>query len=898
MRRRGDQKEDSATLINMETKPENNYGSIAMNAPARLRDRNVFSDRSTRVDFVLVWEEPLNSQKEEGAGVNPTHRKQREKFLKKLRSSGLLLEQKDVLQMKTRICFVLLSAPWSILCYYAEEISLRVPLQVVTAPIINWSEHMLSRLSLPSPLSQDVPNPPPDYYTCQFRTNKLQRFLGSDNRETFFKTTQRHKVLYEILARTPYGSLKQGEVGIDRLLNEQVFTAAYPLHEGRFQPPTAPVPPESLGLRQILYVYWAQWSRFRRYQPLDHIREYFGEKIALYFAWLGFYTGWLLPASLVGTMVFLSGFWLMATDVPAMEVCSSGNSFVMCPLCNICSYWNYSSICVIYKAGILFDNGGTVFLSVFMSLWAVTFLEYWKRSCSTLSHRWDCSEFQDIEERPRPEFTAMAPMTMRNPVTGSEEPYFPNNKRLNRTLTGCMIIIIMVAVVLMFLIGIIFYRTILRIIIYRSSNTFVSFSAERIASISGSVLNLLVILMLARVHNSLAHVLTRWEMHRTQTKYEDMFILKMFIFQFVNFYSSPVYIAFFKGSFVGYPGNYNTLFGVRSEDCGAGGCLIELAQELLVIMVGKQTINNMQEFIIPKLKSWWQKRKISPRLKEVKEEKAEEIHKEMKREEEDEGSPWEADYQLLVCEGLFSEYLEMVIQFGFITIFVAACPLAPLFALVNNWIEIRLDAQKFVTEYRRPVAERAQDIGIWFPIMQFITHIAVLSNAFLIAFTSSFLPRLYYRYTRDSTLRGFTNFTLATSPRSYNQQHPNTPCRYRGFRDEDGEYLPEYFHLLAIRLAFVIVFEHVVFFIGRLIDLLVPDMPEEVELKMKREHYMAKEALAENQSLGKTMFPGEENVLPSNLPQRGFRPSPPPQSDSPPPNLKVIPEEPDTPGSC
>lgn len=39
----------------------------------------------------------------------------------------------------------------------------------------------------------------------------------------------------------------------------------------------------------------------------------------------------------------------------------------------------------------------------------------------------------------------MAPMTMRNPVTGAEEPYFPENKRFNRTLTGCMVIIIMVS---------------------------------------------------------------------------------------------------------------------------------------------------------------------------------------------------------------------------------------------------------------------------------------------------------------------------------------------------------------------------------------------------------------------------------------------------------------------
>lgn len=69
-----------------------------------------------------------------------------------------------------------------------------------------------------------------------------------------------------------------------------------------------------------------------------------------------------------------------------------------------------------------------------------------------------------------------------------------------------------------------------------------------------------------------------------------------------------------------------------------------------------------------------------------------------------------------------------VLQYGFITIFVAACPLAPLFALLNNWVEIRLDARKFVCEYRRPVAERAQDIGIWSHILAAITHLAVISN--------------------------------------------------------------------------------------------------------------------------------------------------------------------------
>ena len=69
-----------------------------------------------------------------------------------------------------------------------------------------------------------------------------------------------------------------------------------------------------------------------------------------------------------------------------------------------------------------------------------------------------------------------------------------------------------------------------------------------------------------------------------------------------------------------------------------------------------------------------------------------------------------------------------MLQFGFITIFVAAFPLAPLFALINNWVEIRLDAQKFVCETRRAVAERAENIGIWFRIMEMIAQLAVISN--------------------------------------------------------------------------------------------------------------------------------------------------------------------------
>lgn len=61
---------------------------------------------------------------------------------------------------------------------------------------------------------------------------------------------------------------------------------------------------------------------------------------------------------------------------------------------------------------------------------------------------------------------------------------------------------------------------------------------------------------------------------------------------------------------------------------------------------------------------------------------------------------------LLACVFIFT-----VIQYGFVSLFVASFPLAPAFALLNNVIEIRLDAAKFVTEIRRPDAVRCKDIG-------------------------------------------------------------------------------------------------------------------------------------------------------------------------------------------
>ncbi|XP_059142100.1 anoctamin-7-like isoform X2 [Physella acuta] len=791
-----------------------------------------FNDGLRKIDFILVYEEQVETKKSVSA-TEERIKKWRQKFFNNLKKAGLHIEEEMVENDKKLITFIKLHAPWDVCCAYAESLSIRAPLQVVPDskahpnPTSNWSSKFLETFHIPNMMDQVVPNMPLDYYTCQFKTSKLERFLGSENPDTFFEDIHRHRILWEILSTTIYGKKKRAEIGVERLMDEHGLVAAFPLHDGSHKNHDRNAKPETLNKRQVLYKYWARWGCWYKYQPLDHIREYFGEKIGIYFAWLGFYTAWLLPASIVGVLVFLYGLITFNDNIPAKEICDSNKDYKMCPVCDEdigCEYWYLSDVCLFVKIAYLFDHPGTVFYAVFVSFWAVTFLEYWKRKNASLAHHWDCLDFEEEEERPRPDYAARAPELKENPITGINEPYFDPSKRFPRILSGIAAIVIMMCLVLIFIIAVIMYRVLISIPLFENEN--LRARASTIASMTAAVVNLIIIMTLGKVYEKLAYKLTQWEMHRTQTEFEDQLTFKVFIFQFVNFYSSIIYVAFFKGKFVGYPGNYNRFFGLRSEECNNGGCLVELAQQLGVIMIGKQIINNAQEIILPKLKGFWHR--LNTRF-----------DKKVQR------SRWEDDYELIENEGLFQEYLEMILQFGFITIFVAAFPLAPLFALLNNWVEIRLDAHKFVCETRRPVAERAQDIGVWFTILETLAQLAVISNAFLIAFTSEFLPRLMYQYQYQWSLDGYTNFTLAEAPNNTLRE----PCRYRDYREPDGNHTMFYWKLLAVRLAFVIVFEHVVFGICKMIDILVPDIPETLELKIKRERYLAKQALADTDTL-------------------------------------------------
>ncbi len=203
-------------------------------------------------------------------------------------------------------------------------------------------------------------------------------------------------------------------------------------------------------------------GRTFKYQPIPAIKEYFGEKVALYFAWLGFYTTLLLPAAIVGFICFLYGVGSSFFYTPVKEICNPKDPYLyyMCPLCDkLCSYYLLSKTACLYaKVTHWFDNQATLFFALFMSFWAVFFLEFWKRKQVSLAYEWHTMDFEEDEERPRPEYLARVTTLKKNPVTEKMEPYMPAKQRYPRLLGAFGIVIFFITLVVAGVASVIVYR--------------------------------------------------------------------------------------------------------------------------------------------------------------------------------------------------------------------------------------------------------------------------------------------------------------------------------------------------------------------------------------------------------------------------------------------------------
>ena len=63
------------------------------------------------------------------------------------------------------------------------------------------------------------------------------------------------------------------------------------------------------------------------------------------------------------------------------------------------------------------DNPLTVFFSVFMAIWTVLFIEFWKRETSKLQFEWDAIDFEKKMQPIRPQFELKVTQKKKNRIT-------------------------------------------------------------------------------------------------------------------------------------------------------------------------------------------------------------------------------------------------------------------------------------------------------------------------------------------------------------------------------------------------------------------------------------------------------------------------------------------------
>jgi len=100
------------------------------------------------------------------------------------------------------------------------------------------------------------------------------------------------KLIWSILEGPHKGATPRGAgLAMDHLFHKGRIEEYFPLHH----------PLERRRLKKDWYV----WFNKPWFVPLHRVRAYFGEKVAMYFSFLGHYTQWLLAPSFIGVIVYV-----------------------------------------------------------------------------------------------------------------------------------------------------------------------------------------------------------------------------------------------------------------------------------------------------------------------------------------------------------------------------------------------------------------------------------------------------------------------------------------------------------------------------------------------------------------------------------------------------------------
>ena len=592
-------------------------------------------------------------------------------------------------------------------------------------------------------------------------------------------------------------------------------------------------------------------------QPLDRIAAYFGETIAFYFAWLEFYTQWLVVPSIIGVLLFVWQLYYGSLDVAWSPI-----------------------------------------FSLFMAVWSMLFLEFWKRRNAELAQRWGVLHYED-EEVVRPQFigewkqdASTGEMVRIYPAWRRAAKYaivtvpfvltwvfgilylmvfvyavrdqmlyqFEIHEAISRTRTAIMsnatlasyvtsvpedisidihksIISAWRGGILQFLrgearelaselhkldpISYLAKEGLLRLDPLNTtlgSSTGASHSGSSVASSFASIqpspsplpglssgfsldhlhvdLNklssyfqsnddwrwwLVMVLppiclgllmpMIDYLFGALAFKLNEWENHATESHFRNHRIAKVFFFRFAVSFTSLFYYAF-------------------SPQQSA----MQLSVQLATFLVVGQVWSKFLDVVLPLFWRRVREFKFARRLQHAEDSGLTEGRRGRRLMRHAKQQAW-VESRMPQYDS-FDDYAQMLMQFGYVTFFSWAFPLAPACALINNLIEMRSDGFKLCHLAQRPLAFKSGGIGVWYNVLVAMSMLAVLTNCAHLALSAT---------------------NLSGSAAVY--------------------FLPDWNLTETQKIFIVFVCEHVVLSLRLVMPYIVPPVPQKVKRRLERDNY-------------------------------------------------------------
>ncbi|XP_054536586.1 anoctamin-10 isoform X13 [Pan troglodytes] len=403
----------------------------------------------------------------------------------------------------------------------------------------------------------------------------------------------------------PQAKLYPGKSLLRRLLTSGIVIQVFPLHD-------------SEALKKLEDTWYTRFAL--KYQPIDSIRGYFGETIALYFGFLEYFTFALIPMAVIGLPYYL---------------------FV----------WE--------------DYDKYVIFASFNLIWSTVILEVWKRGCANMTYRWGTLLMKRKFEEPRPGFHGVLGI---NSITGKEEPLYPSYKRQLRIYLVSLPFVCLCLYFSLYVMMIYFDMEVWALGLHENSGS----EWTSVLLYVPSIIYAIVIEIMNRLYRYAAEFLTSWENHRLESAYQNHLILKVLV-------------------------------------------------SLATLLITSQILNQIMESFLP----YWLQRKHGVRVKRKVQALKADIDATL--------------YEQVILEkemgtylGTFDDYLELFLQFGYVSLFSCVYPLAAAFAVLNNFTEVNSDALKMCRVFKRPFSEPSANIGVWQLAFETMSVISVVTNCALI----------------------------------------------------------------------------------------------------------------------------------------------------------------------